>query len=405
MAFGLLGRKLGHSWSPSIHAELGCTPYKLYEAEPEALKEFLCSTSLSGMNVTIPYKKDVIPYCAALSDTAQKLGSVNTLIKTDNGWFGDNTDYYGFRYMVKQAGIEIAGKKCLVLGSGGASLTVTQVLRDMGAASVVVISRSGEENYENLHRHADAKVIVNTTPVGMYPKNGTAPVSLEVFPHCEGVLDLIYNPARTVLLMDAEKRKIPHAGGLTMLVAQAKRAAELFMDTTIDDAVIPAITKKLQQKMENIILIGMPGCGKSTVAAALGETLGMEVVDADAEIVKTVGKPIPENFADDGEAAFRKIETEVLADLGKRNGIILSTGGGCVTREGNYPLLHQNGKIIWLQREISDLPTDGRPLSQKNALSEMYKIRKPLYEAFADVTIENNGPLSTTINSLLEALK
>lgn len=405
MAYGLLGRKLGHSWSPAIHAELGSMPYDLYEAEPEFVGEFLRTTPLAAMNVTIPYKKDVIPYCVHLSDVAQKLGSVNTLVKKSDGWHGDNTDYYGFSYMVKQAGIEVAGKKCLVLGSGGASLTVIQVLKDMNVASVTVISRSGEDNYENLGKHADAEIIVNTTPVGMYPNNGVSPVSLGGFPRCEGVLDLIYNPQRTALLMEAEAMGIPHGGGLTMLVAQAKRAAEIFMDKTMDDSLIPAITEKLRRKMENVILIGMPGCGKSTVAAALGKALQMEVVDADAEIEKAAQKTIPEIFADGGETAFRKIETEVLRDIGKRTGIILSTGGGCVTREENYPLLHQNGKIIWLQREIAGLPTDGRPLSQKNDLAEMYKIRKPLYEAFADATIENNCSLSCTINSLLEVLK
>lgn len=405
MAYGLLGRRLGHSWSPAIHAELGSMPYDLYEVEPEFVGEFLNTTPLSAINVTIPYKKDVIPYCTQLSDVAKKLGSVNTMVKKDDGWHGDNTDYYGFCYMVKESGIHVADKKALVLGSGGASLTVIQALKDMGASPVIVISRSGEDNYENISKHADAKIIVNTTPVGMYPNNGVSPVTLADFPQCEGVLDLIYNPQRTALLMDAEALGIAHGGGLTMLVAQAKRAAELFMDKALDDALIPQITRKLQRQMENIMLIGMPGCGKTTVAKELSKVFAMEVVDADAEIVKAAGKPIPEIFKEGGEAAFRRIETEVLRELGKKAGIILSTGGGCVTREENYPLLHQNSRIVWLQRNIETLPKDGRPLSQANDLSEMYRIRKPLYEKFADITVSNSGTVEDTVKAIKEALK
>lgn len=403
MAYGLLGRKLGHSWSPAIHAELGSVPYGLYEVEPEGVGRFLQETDLTAMNVTIPYKKDVIPFCAKLSETAKKLGSVNTLVKKADGWHGDNTDYYGFTYMAEQSGIQIKGRKCLVLGSGGASLTVVQALKDLGARSVTVISRSGEDNYENLDRHADADVIVNATPVGMYPASGAAPVELGKFPQCSGVLDLIYNPCRTALLMDAEKRGILHADGLTMLVAQAKRAAELFMDKTIADSEIGRITKVLRKKMVNIVLIGMPGCGKSTVAKALSEELGMEMIDADNEIANTALASIPQIFAAGGETAFRKIETEVLEDLGKRTGIILATGGGCVTKERNYPLLHQNGIIVWLKREIDDLPTEGRPLSQSADLKEMYRIRKPLYERFADVVVDNTGTVEETVKAIKEA--
>ena len=404
MAYGLLGRKLGHSWSPAIHAELGSTPYTLHELEPEELCAFLETTSLSALNVTIPYKKDVLPYCTVLSDAAKKMGCINTMVKKADGWHGDNTDYYGFTYMVKQAGMDPKGKKCLVLGSGGASLTVVQVLQDMGAASVVVISRSGKDNYDNLSLHADAELIVNATPVGMYPNNGVSPVDLTVFPECKAVLDLIYNPRRTALLIAAEKLGIPCCSGLTMLVAQAKRAAELFMDCTLPDTLIPRIVEKLQRQMENIVLIGMPGCGKTTIANALGKELGMDVVDADAEIEAMAGKTIPQIFAEGGEDAFRQLETCVLDNLGKRSGIIISTGGGCVTRKENYPHLHQNGKIIWLTRELEALPTEGRPLSQTNDLADMYCVRRPMYQYFADMTVDNTGTVESTVSAIKEAL-
>ena len=403
--YGLLGRKLGHSWSPEIHEYLGSTPYKLYEVEPEALGDYLQNTPLAAMNVTIPYKKDVIPYCVSLSETARKLGSVNTLVKRADGWHGDNTDNYGFLYMMKSAGISPKGKKAVVLGSGGASLTVVAALQDEGASEVVIISRTGENNYENLHLHKDAAIVVNTTPVGMYPNNGESPVSLDAFPCCEGVLDLIYNPQKTALLLEAEAKGIPCAGGLTMLVAQAKRASELFRDVQLEDNLIPQITDNLQKKMRNIVLIGMPGCGKSTVAAALSAELDMPVVDADAEIVKTAGCTIPEIFEKSGEEGFRKIESQVLTELGKRTGIILATGGGCVTREENFAPLRQNGIVIWLKRDTALLPTEGRPLSQTGKLQEMYLVREPLYRKFAQVTVENCGTVDETVRTIKEALE
>ena len=403
--FGLLGRKLGHSWSPEIHALLGSAPYSLVEREPEELEGFLQTTYLDAMNVTIPYKKDVISFCTRLSAEAEKLGSVNTMVRRDDGWHGYNTDYFGFCRMLASAGICPENKKVLVLGSGGASLTVVAALRDLGAVNVTVISRSGPDNYENLHRHADAQIIVNTTPVGMYPNNGQAPVSLELFPKCEGVADLIYNPAMTALLLDAESRGIPYAGGLTMLVAQAKAASELFRGISLPDKLIPEITTALQRKMRNIVLIGMPGCGKTTVSEALGRVLNMPVVDADHEIEAEAGMTIPEIFAKDGEDGFRKLETRVLERLGKQTGIILSTGGGCVTRQDNYSHLRQNGFVIWLQRDLDRLPTDGRPLSQSGRLREMYRVREPLYRSFAHTAVDNNGTLEYTIQSILEALK
>lgn len=405
MKCGLLGRKLGHSYSPQIHGELADYSYELFEKEPEELEEFLKNGDFTGLNVTIPYKKDVIPYLSELSPTAARLGAVNTIVhRSDGSLIGHNTDYFGFQSMVRRSGVDPAGKKALVLGSGGASNTAVAVLQELGA-QVVVISRKGENNYDNLHLHADAALIVNATPVGMYPNVGVSPIDLGVFPHLEGVLDVVYNPARTQLLLDGERRGLVTMNGLWMLVAQAKESAEWFTGQPVSNDRIAAIHRTLKTQMENIILIGMPGSGKSTVGLALSETLGRRFVDADAEIVKAAGMPIPEIFAQQGESGFRAIETQVLSELGKQSGLILSTGGGCVTREENYQPLHQNGTIFCLTRDLSKLPTDGRPLSQAGHLEEMYRIRKPLYERFADHIIDNNGSPNAAVTAILTTLE
>ena len=405
MKSGLLGRKLGHSYSPQIHEYLGSYSYDLFEKEPEEIEEFIRYGDFTGINVTIPYKKDVIPFLDSLSPAAVKMGSVNTVVrKPDGSLFGHNTDYFGFTSMVHRSGISVSGKKVLVLGSGGTSNTAVKALQDLGA-EVVIVSRSGENNYDNLHLHQDASVIVNTTPVGMYPKTGVSPIDLHRFPKLEGVLDVIYNPARTQLLLDAEEMGLPHENGLWMLVAQAKEAAEYFGGKPLSDNLIETVYKKMSAKMQNIVLIGMPGCGKSTIASLLAEKLGRKLVDADREIVKLAGKSIPDIFAQDGEEAFRKLETEVLEQLGRQSQLIIATGGGCVTRGRNYPLLHQNSSIFWLTRDLELLPTDGRPLSQANRLADMYEVRKPLYQAFADYRINNNGDPEETIREIISILE
>ncbi|MBR4990579.1 MAG: shikimate kinase [Oscillospiraceae bacterium] len=405
MNCGLLGRKLGHSYSPQIHARLGDYSYCLFQKEPEEIENFLKHGDFTGLNVTIPYKKAVIPYLDELSPIARKLGAVNTVVRRADGTlFGHNTDYFGFASMVQRSGLSVAGKKVLVLGSGGASSTAAAVMRELGAA-VIVISRSGENNYGNLSLHADAAVIANTTPVGMYPDTGISPVDLSLFPSLEGVLDLIYNPARTQLLLDAEKRGIIAENGLWMLVAQAKEAAEVFTGTQISDAVIERTHRMLQQQMGNIVLIGMPGCGKTTVGQLLAAKTGKPFADSDALIEELAGKPIPQIFAQDGEDVFRQWETKALKQLGKQSGLVIATGGGCVTREHNRSLLRQNGIVVWLKRDIDQLPTVGRPLSQTNPLSELYQIRKPLYKAFADLSVHNNGSPDETVLSILNQLE
>ena len=402
---GLIGEKLGHSFSPAIHGMLSDYEYKLYELSPEQVGPFLEAKAYDGLNVTIPYKKTVIPYCDELTDAARSIGSVNTIVKRPDGTLlGHNTDYDGFLWLLKNAGAKVEGKKAVVLGTGGASVTVQAALRDLGAAQVVVVSRSGGDNYENIARHADAKILVNATPVGMYPKTGVSPVDLDVFTALEGVFDVIYNPAKTRLLLEAEKRGIPCANGLGMLVAQAKAAAERFTGKLIDDEKVYTIRAELQRSTRNILLIGMPGSGKSTVGAALAEKLGRRLVDADALIVEKAGCTIPEIFEKDGEEGFRRIEHEVLCEISKESGLVIATGGGVVTRPENMDPMRQNSLIVWLLRDLNKLPRDGRPLSQKNPLAEMFKVREPLYRAAADCIADNNGSLEDTVNQILEAV-
>ena len=401
MKCGLLGRKLGHSYSPQIHAHLGDYSYALFEKEPEEIEIFLKTEDFTGINVTVPYKKTVMPYMDELTPVAQKMGAVNTIVRREGKLIGHNTDPFGFLTMVYSSGLAVSGKKVLVLGSGGASNTAVAVLEELGA-QVIIISRSGEHNYDNLELHRDAAAIVNCTPVGMYPNPGISPIDLSLFPHLEGVLDMIYNPARTKLLVDAENRGLIAVNGLKMLVAQAKESAQWFSGEQISENKIEYIHNSLRRQMENIILIGMPGSGKSTVGAILAQKTGKQLVDADRYLSEKASKTIPEIFAEGGETAFRALETAVLSELGKQSGLILATGGGCVTREENYLLLHQNGTIFCLNRDLEKLPIDGRPLSQSAKLSQMYQVRKPLYDRFADHHICNNGSPEAAAEDILK---
>lgn len=403
---GLLGEKLGHSYSPQIHSMLADYEYKLFEKAPEELEDFLKSGEFDGLNVTIPYKKSVMPYCAELSPTAAQIGSVNTIVRrSDGSLYGDNTDAFGFENLIVHNGIEVKGKKALVLGTGGASVTAQAVLKNLGASEVVVISRKGEDNYENIAKHADAEIIANTTPVGMYPNNGKAAVDLTQFPKLSGVLDVVYNPARTALLLQAEKLCIPCAGGLYMLVSQAKRSCELFTGNSIPDSEIDRIERVLSHQMQNIVIIGMPGSGKTAVSTMLAERLGRKIFDTDTIVSEKAGVTIPEIFAAQGEAGFRKLETEATAEVGKLSGNIISTGGGVVTVADNYELLHQNGVIVWIERDTNKLARDGRPISLSSDLNELYAARLPLYERFADIKADNNGDINDTVNAIMEMIK
>lgn len=406
MVYGLLGRTLRHSYSPQIHALLGDYEYRLFEVEPQDLEAFLKKREFGGINVTIPYKKDVLPYLSGISDNAKRIGAVNTIIvKEDGGLYGDNTDYDGFLCLVQKSGFQVKGKKALVLGTGGASLPISAVLSDLGAREVVFISRSGENNYQNLSRHADADLIVNTTPVGMYPNNLKAPLSLSEFPKLSGVLDIVYNPQKTKLILDAERLGIPAYSGLLMLVAQGKRAAELFLGHDIPDSETDRIFKKLSTEMQNIVLVGMPGCGKTTVGKALAEQLNRPFFDADEEILKRTGKSAEAWIEACGEAVFRQKETEVLESLCKQSGTVIATGGGAVTVPENADILRQNSIVFFINRDVSALPVEGRPLSKATALSEMYKVRLPLYRGVCDYEIAADGSVEAVVRRILEELQ
>lgn len=406
MVYGLLGRTLRHSYSPQIHALLGDYEYRLFEVEPQDLEAFLKKREFGGINVTIPYKKDVLPYLSGISDNAKRIGAVNTIIvKEDGGLYGDNTDYDGFLCLVQKSGFQVKGKKALVLGTGGASLPISAVLSDLGAREVVFISRSGENNYQNLSRHADADFIVNTTPVGMYPNNLKAPLSLSEFPNLSDVLDIVYNPQKTKLILDAERLGIPAYSGLLMLVAQGKRAAELFLGHDIPDSETDRIFKKLSTEMQNIVLVGMPGCGKTTVGKALAEQLNRPFFDADEEILKRTGKSAEAWIEACGEAVFRQKETEVLESLCKQSGTVIATGGGAVTVPENADILRQNSIVFFINRDVSALPVEGRPLSKATALSEMYKVRLPMYRSVCDYEIAADGSVEAVVRRILEELQ
>ena len=404
--FYLIGEHLSHSFSPQVHAMLGNPDYSLKELAPEEVGAFVKHGDYVGMNVTIPYKQTVIPYLDALTPAAEKLGAVNTITRRADGTLlGDNTDYFGFSYALESAGITLAGKRVLILGSGGASKTAVAVARDAGAAEIVIVSRTGEVNYDNLYDlHGDAQVIVNCTPVGMYPKSGTSPVDLAKFPCLCGVADMIYNPARTVFLAQAEQLGLPRTNGLSMLVSQAAAGHERFTGAPVDTAQIARIVRSFAAESANIVLIGMPGCGKSTVGASLAALTGKTFMDTDALIVQKAGKSIPEIFADDGEDAFRAIEHQVVCEVGMGHGQIIATGGGVVTRSENLYPLRQNATVVWLQRPLEELPCDGRPLSQASKLADMYRIREPLYRAFADIIIPNDGTPEKVAARILEVI-
>lgn len=389
MGYGLIGERLGHSFSPRIHAMLGDYDYALYPLAQEELPDFMRQNHLRGFNVTIPYKQAVLPYMQALSPAALAIGAVNTVIRQPDGsYLGDNTDYTGFLSLLDDRA-RWWGRKALVLGSGGSSRTVRAVLSDLGAEPIVIISRTGEDNYGNIARHRDARLIVNTTPLGMYPNLDQSPLSLTAFDSLELVIDLIYNPARTRLLLEAEDLGIPCRNGLKMLVRQAERAGQLWGLVAPDQDCSDALTERLEKESLNIALIGMPGCGKTAVGEALARLSGRPLWDVDEMIEQRAGLPIPQIFAAQGEAAFRALETACLRDAARESGIILAAGGGIVTVPRNRELLRQNSRVLWLERELALLPLSGRPLSQGRGVEALYAERAPLYRAWSEASYRN----------------
>ena len=388
--YGLLGAHLEYSYSPEIHSKFGDYQYDLIEIPEEKLKDVVNSPEYDGFNVTIPYKRSVITLCDEVSSEALRIGAVNTIVKENGLKKGYNTDYFGFCYMLKRNNIELKGKKCMVLGNGGASAMVQTVMRDQGASEIVVVSRHGEDNYDNLDRHFDSEIIVNATPVGMYPNNGVSLVNVDDFPNLSGAVDLIYNPNKTKFILDATTRGIPACGGLSMLVAQAEKSSELFQHRVIDDEEIDAAIYDIRSELLNVVLIGMPGAGKTFLGRRIAEREHRKFIDLDDLIVEREGMSIPEIFRTKGEDYFRNVETEVLRETCKMSGVVIACDGGIVKRKQNYNLAKQNSRIIWVKRDLDKLDTEGRPISQTKSVEEIYEARKDLYEAWSDYFIDNN---------------
>lgn len=389
--FGLIGRKLGHSDSAIIHDKFGLKNYRLFEIEPDEIESFLNTPGLKGLNVTIPYKRDVIPFMDELSDEARSVGSVNTIVFKDGKKIGHNTDVYGLYYMAKRAGIDFDNKKVVIFGSGGASRAVIYAARKMGAREIVVVSRTGENNYENLHLHKDADILVNATPVGMYPNPEGSVVDPAYFEKAAGCMDLVYNPRLTDFLKLSKNAGKIAAGGLSMLVAQAKQAEEWFLDTEIDDGEIDRVLSEVARARTSIALVGMPGAGKTSIGRALSEISGLPVYDADAEIEKEAGMTIPEIMEKEGVPVFREREAQAVRRLSLLRGAIIALGGGAVLREDNRANLKRNCRVYQIARDVNLLPRDGRPLSKN--LSEMEKERAPYYALARDVIVPNDGSI------------
>lgn len=410
MKYGLIGEHLKHSYSCEIHAQIADYEYELHEIPPSGLGGFLKKREFNAINVTIPYKQDVIPYLDEISDTAKRIGAVNTIVNRNGRLYGDNTDFAGMLALAKHIGVDMKGRKVLILGTGGASKTGHALAEYMGAQSVFYVSRSGKDgsiSYEQaVTEHSDAQIIINATPVGMFPKQDGRPIDISAFPKLEGVIDAIYNPLRTNLILDAQERGIPAEGGLYMLSAQAVHASAVFRDIPLDESLVDKAFKSVKNDKQSIVLIGMPSSGKTTVGRILAEKCGKQLADTDEFIVRKIGMPISDFFAKFGEAEFRRIEKETVAELSATGGRIIATGGGAVLDPENVRALKQNGVLVFLDRRPENLvATDDRPLaSRRSALEKLYAERYDIYCAAAELHIDANTTPEAEADAILKEL-
>ncbi len=393
MEYGLIGEKLGHSFSKEIHKKLFGYDYILKEIPKENIDSFLRKKDFKAINVTIPYKQTVIPYLDNISDEAKKIGAVNTIVNKNGVLYGSNTDFFGLKSLIERTGISLLNKKVLIFGSGGTSKTALFTANSMGAGKVLRVSRTKNSDCITyggaLKFHADADVIINTTPCGMYPEIYACAAEIDSFPNLSGVIDAVYNPLRSKLVCDAMAKKIPASGGLYMLVAQAARAAELFTGEKVPEEKIEKIYRDIYLSKQNIVLVGMPGSGKSTVGKILSEKYGLYFVDCDTEIENSEKKTIPEIFKEHGEQYFRNAETLIIRKLACMQGAVISTGGGAVLNKQNIDVLKENGRIYFLDRPVEDIAVSpSRPLTQnREMLLKIYRERYSLYCSASDVKI------------------
>ena len=396
MQYGLIGEKLSHSFSKEIHESLATYTYELCEISRDHLADFLKKREFRAINVTMPYKKEVIPHLDYVDDVANELQAVNVIVNRDGKLYGYNTDYFGMRDLILKSKIDTSNKKILILGTGGTARTSTLVCKDLGATDIIHVSRdekAGAITYSEAYLlHNDAQIVINATPVGMYPNSYISPLDLNKFSNLLAVFDAVYNPIRTQIVLDAQKRGIYAESGLYMLVSQAVHAIELFLDTRLDANKIDEIYKKILRNKENIVLIGMPSSGKTTVGKILADDLYRELFDLDDEIEKQIGCKIAQYFQSHTEKDFRDIESQITKEISKKNGIVIATGGGCILREENVDALRSNGILYFIDRNLDNLtPTDSRPLAtKKEALQKLYEARYDTYIRVSDVKIDGN---------------
>ncbi len=402
--FCLIGEKLPHTLSPLIHSHFGYE-YGVEELpSADDIAAFMENCEYDGFNVTVPYKQDIMKHLDYIDELATKIGAVNTVLRKDGKWFGYNSDIYGLEYSLSKTGINLAGKTIAILGSGGTRMTAELLAKKQGAKEVVIVSRTGDINYDNFYKKYDIQVIFNTTPSGMYPHMDELAFDISLIPNLEGAFDVIYNPLRTNFLLLAKKCGVVYENGLRMLVEQARVSRDIWFSQKSSTKDTERILKALVKERRNIVLVGMPACGKSTIGRKIAAELDMPFFDADVEIEKYCGRKPSEIISSDGEAAFRKIESEVMAVLASKAGVVIATGGGAVLKEENRTVLMRTGVVFYIKRDTSKLSTYGRPLSQGTSLNDLFEKRKPFYEAIADFEIQNNGEFIEAAKKIVNIL-